>query len=259
MRTVRHLGAAVAIALTFLAVTTPAAAEESSPRPSQSEARAEPNSDATDANEDLFAQIQLGAVEAMMEGDWPTAEQRARAALAIDGGPRASQARLVLIRALEQRGAVVEALSELDVLLGLKLLPQHRSKGEEIKQRLTARAPQPTLEESATTGPVGPVSAKTRKATGIGLVAAGAAPLVVGTMFVSWDIGFAAQDVESGTWALIGTPLLVTGIAAEIIGVALLVPKKTKPAAVSLVPTFGVAPETGASSVRFSAGMVGRW
>ncbi len=206
----------------------------------------------------LAAQMQVSAIEAMTAGDWEAAEERARAALSLDPGVRMSQARLVLIRALEQRGAVKEALAELDTLLAMDLLPQHRQKGEEVQQRLKAR------------GPAGPaplpapaaLDPKTRKWLGVGLAAGGAVPIGLGITFVGFDAHFASQDIESGGWAILGASLLGTGIALEVVGIHLITSSPegsggTAATRLRWTPTAGLAPTR--DRVTFHMGVVGRW
>ncbi|MCO4773412.1 MAG: hypothetical protein KDA24_25490 [Deltaproteobacteria bacterium] len=274
--------ATVLAASVLVVVPAPAAAQD---EPAASPA-------ALSASEEAVSALQLAAVEAMMAGDWATAEDTARRALELNGGPRAAQARLVLVLALEERGAIDEALSQLDTLLELELLPRHREKAEEMWTRLLARSQREQAEkaekaekavetEEVQAGTnldelelglveeekVTPASARTstaaghRRAPAIGLVAAGAAPLVVGGMFIGWDIDFAERGIESGTWALIGAPLLLTGIAAEVIGLALLAPKKRKVAQRPLVVPLVIAgPAVGnPNALEAGAGVIVQW
>jgi tetratricopeptide (TPR) repeat protein len=241
------------VAATLLALPSLAWADGEEPA-----AAGEPANAAAAENQQLAADLQLAAIEAMMAGDWPTAEQRARAALALDAGPRSAQARIIVARALEQRGAVREALDELEVLLAQDLLPQHRAKAEEIQQRLTARSPRGP-QPPASTPPLSPAA---RRGIGIGALAGGAAPLVIGGMMVGWDIDFASRGIESGTWAAIGAPLLITGIAAEVIGVALVAaPPKRAASALTIVPIFALRPSgrSGTLYPTLHVGVSGQW
>ena len=91
---------------------------------------------------------------------------------------------------------------------------------------------------------------------GIGLLAGGAAPTIVGLWFIGSDARWAAEGVDSGTWAAIGTPLLVTGLVLEGVGAVLLAtaPKAGKRRArVSAAPTL--APTTNG----FAFGLQGRF
>ncbi len=228
---------ALPILLTVLAVAVP-----------PSTARADEDSDA------LAASLQLSAIEAMTAGDWTAAEERARAALSLDPGVRMAQARLVLARALEQRGAVREALDELDVLLAMELLPQHRQKAEEVQQRLKARTP---------AGPAPPpeLAAKDQRIIGVAFAAGGAVPLGLGITFIGFDVHFASQGIDSGGWAILGASLLGTGVALEVVGIHLLVTAKdpggSTAARLRWMPTAGVVPDRDRTS--FHLGVVGRW
>ena len=190
--------------------------------------------DATQAA--LASELQVSAIQAMTEGDWTAAEERARAAISLDESVRTSQARLVLARALEQRGATAEAIEELDLLLTLDLLPRHREKAEEIRARLVEAGPDSPrgLHTKGTRG-VGPGPAATappglppldlrgRRILAAGLIGGGAVPAGLGITFIGFDASFASRGIESGGWAILGTSLLATGVVMEVIGVHVLV------------------------------------
>ena len=242
-RTPRNIGlpAALALALAGVAFLTPRAASADASDPEQAA---------------LASEMQMAAIEAMTAGDWTAAEERARAALSLDGGVQTAQARLVLALALEQRGDLRDARAELDTLLAMELLPQHRQKAEELKERLAASGP------PAPSAPDG-LTPEAQKILGIGLVAGGAVPLALGVTFIGFDAQFASQGIESGGWAILGTSLLGTGIALEIVGVHLLIDGRKPTSGVAgtalrWIPTVGVSFEgPEAPTLRF--GVVGQW
>ena len=210
-------------------------------------------SDPSPEDEALASQMQLSAIEAMNAGDWAMAEERARAAVGLDGGVRTSQARLVLVRALEERGEVQEALQELELLLEMELLPQHRTKVEEVEQRLRAR--------SGRSSPA-PPPGEARTPLGIALLAGAVGPTALGATFLGFDVHFATQGVESGTWAVLGTACLVAGIALAVGGGHALSGSPENAGAVARsqpmwLPTVGVRAHDEALDLQF--GVVGRW
>jgi hypothetical protein len=202
----------------------------------------------------LASELQVTAIEAMSAGDWTAAEERARAALSLDGSVRTSQARFVLARALEQRAEVREALEQIEILLGMELFPQHRQKAEEIKTRLEARAP---------TGPA-PPTPEQQRIIGFALAAGGAVPLGLGITFIGFDVSFASQGIDSGTWAILGTTLLATGIALEVVGLHLILTAPKDPGDTAMrrldwMPTAGVFFDPRIDETTLQLGVVGRW
>lgn len=210
----------------------------------------------------LAAQFQMSAIEAMTAGDWDAAEDRARAALSVEASVRTSQARLVLARALEQKGDVRGALAELNILLAMELLPQHRQKAEEAQGRLEPRSGPALIPPPEPPPMLTPSPEPDRKALGIALAVGGAAPVGLGITFIGFDAHFASQGIESGGWAILGASLLGAGIALEVIGVHLILTEKEQlggPTASRLrwTPSAGLAVTPEATSLQL--GVFGRW
>lgn len=204
---------------------------------------------------DSAAALQADAIAAALEENWVEAKRLATRALELEASITTAQARLVLARAHEALGDYDAALRQVDNYLALPLLDRDRSRGEEVKERVEARigrrdaeagadrerasadrereraeaerrradqerarAEQERLAARAAT----PQAVRQQRAGGIGLMAGGAAPTIVGIWFVATDAHWAGQGVESGTWAAIGAPVLVTGVVLEAVGAALL-------------------------------------
>jgi|GEM_PF-1654080 len=199
---------------------------------------------------DSAAALQADAIAAAVEERWTEAKELAIRALEKEASVTTAQARLVLARAYEALGELAAADRQIDNYLALPLLDRDRERGVEVKNRLVAalrRVEQPTAPRSAppqqarVPRATGAVSAATRqqRAGGIGLLAGGAAPTIVGIWFVATDVHWAQNGVQSGTWAAIGAPVLITGIVLEAVGAALL----------------ATAPNAGKTRVRVSAGI----
>ncbi len=184
------------------------------------------------------------AVAAAKAGDWLTAKELAETVLTLDDSYATAEARWVLIQALEWEGLYDASLYELQRYAALEGLPEDRlAEAERLRERLERKRDgtwRPGAGRGAQLGP------------GIALIAGGAVPLIVGLSFVGNDIHHASVGVESGTWAAIGTPLLITGLALDITGIVLLArPTRAAPSASAarrrappaLGVTFGRTPE----------------
>ena len=154
------------------------------------------------------------AVAAAKAGEWLTAKELAETVLTLDDSFATAEARWVLIQALEWEGLYDASLYELSRYAALEGLPEERQgEAERLQARLVSKRD----------GTWRPGRARAaRLAPGIAMVAGGAVPLIVGLSFVGNDIHYASIGVESGTWAAIGTPLLITGLALDITGIILL-------------------------------------
>ncbi len=203
---------------------------------------------------DSAAALQADAIAAALEGRWAEAKDLAIRALEREASITTAQARLVLARAHEALGELDAAERQVDNYLALPLLERDREKGVETKERIaracaardtppsTARTT-PTPTPRATARPGLDAAARQRRAGGIGLLAGGAAPTIVGIWFVATDAHWAESGVASGTWAAIGAPTLVTGLALEVVGAVLLATKpEAKRRAVSVTPSVAPGP-----------------
>jgi len=179
------------------------------------------------------------AIDAAEAGDWAEARRLAEIVLALDDSYATAPARSVLVQALENEGSLRSALYEARRYLELELKPDRRETGERIERRLTR------LVEGGGTA----VPTRSAKGPGIGLLIGGAAPIVAGGWFLGTDIQYAAQGTDSGTWAAIGTPMLITGAALEVVGAVLIgqAGKESKAAAgaIAPVPTASYDPASG--------------
>lgn len=162
--------------------------------------------------------LQKQAMQAAREGDWKLARKLAEEVLILDVSFATAPSRLVLARALQVDenfdGALYE-LRQLERLEGvdsrvLEDVASLRTEIEVAKARAEWEASRPARDEPSDRG------------VGIGLLAGGAAPVVLGGFFLGNDINHAAQGEESGTWAVIGAPVLATGVILEVVGAALL-------------------------------------
>jgi len=184
---------------------------------------------------DSAAALQADAIAAAVEENWEEAKRLATRALEMEASITTAQARLVLARAHEALGDYDAALRQVDNYLALPLLDRDRARGEEVRERVQARIGRRDAEAGETREPgtaqrdrdraaraAIPAPVRQQRAGGIGLMAGGAAPTVVGIWFVATDAHWASQGVDSGTWAAIGAPVLVTGVVLEAIGGVLL-------------------------------------
>ena len=159
--------------------------------------------------------LQKQAINAAREGNWKLARGLAEEVLTLDVSYATAPSRLVLARALQQDENYEGALYELRQLGRLEGVPDKLV--EEIALlRAETEAQLARAERLASRPPPPP-----ERAIGIGLLAGGAAPVLVGGVFVGNDMHHAAQDKESGTWAVIGAPLLATGLILEVVGAVL--------------------------------------
>ena len=79
------------------------------------------------------------------------------------------------------------------------------------------------------------------------MLAGGAAPTIIGLWFVGTDLNYASRGIESGSWAAIGTPLLITGLTLEAVGGVILAVSSTRspraPRSAQLQIGGGLAPD----------------
>ena len=196
------------------------------------------------------------AVAAARAGEWLRAKELAETVLTLDDSFATAEARWVLIQALEWESLYDAALYELSQYSALEGLPDGRlAEAGKLKTRLEGKRDGTWIPD--------PVRRRARHlAPGLALVIGGAVPLVVGASFVGNDIHWASQDVQSGTWAAIGTPLLLTGLALDITGIILLVrPPRSGPKAASAhrrpAPKLGLA--VGRTHDGWQLAVSGRW
>ncbi|MCO4773767.1 MAG: hypothetical protein KDA24_27290 [Deltaproteobacteria bacterium] len=184
---------------------------------------------------DSAASLQADAIAAAVDGRWDEAKSLAIRALEQEASITTAQARLVLARAHEALGELDAAQRQVDNYLALPLLDGDRKRGDEVSDRIRAsiarrdRAerppgdePEPIRAERPPPQRRFPLEVRQQRAGGIGLLAGGAAPTVVGIWFVATDVKWQQAGVESGTWAAIGAPVLITGLALEALGAVLL-------------------------------------
>jgi hypothetical protein len=96
-----------------------------------------------------------------------------------------------------------------------------------------------------------------QRGAGLALVVGGIAPLLLGGWFIGTDASYASQGVDSGTWAAMGTPMMVGGAVLEIAGIAAIATAGQgagRPrVAARLVPALAPSPDG------LRAGIVGRF
>jgi hypothetical protein len=197
--------------------------------------------------------LQKQAIKAAREGNWKVARQLAEEVLTLDVSFATAPSRLVLARALQQEenyaGALYE-IRQLERLEGVvdRLLDEVASLRAEIEsikakeERQASRAASPSVAPD--------------RNVGIGLVAGGIAPVFLGGLFIGNDIHYASQDQESGTWAVMGAPILATGVILEVVGAALIA-RGGKSARTAKVQFDGVA--FGADRDQVWVGVTGRF
>lgn len=196
------------------------------------------------------------AVAAAKAGEWLRAKELAETVLTLDDSFATAEARWVLIQALEWESLYDAALYELSQYQALDGLPEERlAEAGRLKTRLESKRdgtwiPEPMRRRGRHLGP------------GIALVVGGAVPLVLGLSFVATDIHWASQDVESGTWAAIGTPLMITGLALDITGIILLArAPRFRPSGVASrqrpAPSLGLS--VGRTDEGWRLAVSGRW
>lgn len=222
---------------------------------------------------DNAAALQSDAIAAAIEGRWDDAKALAEQALMQEASITTAQARLVLARAHEALGDLEAAKRQVENFLALPLLERDRARGKEVKARiesalakggsagsddrqLAAPQEQRRENEAATPRSTAPLAVRQQRAGGISLLAGGAAPTIVGLWFIGSDARWAAEDVDSGTWAAIGTPLLVTGLVLEGVGALLLA---TAPKAGTRRARVSAAPTLAPTANGFAFGLQGRF
>jgi hypothetical protein len=209
--------------------------------------------DRLDRADELTAQ----AMAAADAGDWVTAKQLAETVLTLDDSFATAQVRLVVVRALEREGLYDAALYEVRQYLALEIDDAQRVEGQEFERRIEAK------QAGTWRAPRRPGALRSQ-APGIAMVIGGAVPIVVGASFVGNDIHWQSQGVQSGTWAAIGTPLIVVGATLDIIGAILIArPPKPRPSGSATLqgrprPSLGLSVgRTADDGWRFT--LVGRW
>ncbi len=172
--------------------------------------------------------LQKQALKAAREKNWTLARSLAEEVLTLDVSFATAPSRLVLARALQQEENYPGALYE------LRQLEQLDGVADKIVEEVAElRAETEALQARAERLAARPEGGDDRNA-GIGLLVGGAAPLVLGGLFVGTDINHAAQQEESGTWAVIGGPILATGVILEVVGAGLLARSRRSARAASL-------------------------
>ncbi len=161
--------------------------------------------------------LQKQALKAAREGNWKVARQLAEEVLILDVSFATAPSRIVLARALQKEDNYAGALYELRQLERLdgvedRFLEDGAALRAEVESQ-QARAQRQAERKAAPAVP--------ERSVGIGLIAGGVAPVVVGGLFVGSDVHYASQGTESGTWAVMGAPILATGIVLEVVGAAL--------------------------------------
>ena len=210
--------------------------------------------DAVETLADDAATLQAQAIAAAVDERWDIARQKALAALTLDTTVGTAQSRLVLARALEALGDPDAALREVDNYLGLPLLTRDVARGQEIRERIVdqlrardraAAHARETQQRQRSRSRLAP-GVRQQRGGAIGLLAGGAVPTVMGIWFVGTDLNYATRGIDSGTWAAIGAPLLITGLAMEAIGGVILATSSRRPARSARLQLHGgVAPGVG--------------
>ena len=158
---------------------------------------------------------------ALDEGDWQRARELAETVLTLDTSQATAPVRLILAWVLEHEGQYDAALYELRQYLALELPEAGIEKGRRLEVRLRSRLG--ARSRSRTGGGDILLRARRDRAAAVSLLVAGVAPIVVGVGFVINDVRWARLGVDSGSWAAIGTPLALGGIALDLAGLVLLV------------------------------------
>lgn len=160
--------------------------------------------------------LQKQALRAAREGNWKLARGLAEEVLTLDVSYATAPSRLVLARALQQEENYEGALYELRQLERLEGVPDKLV--EEIADLRTETEARMARAERLAARP----APSPNRDVGIAFLAGGAAPVVLGGVFVGNDLHHAVEAEESGTWAVIGAPLLATGAILEVLGAVLL-------------------------------------
>lgn len=154
------------------------------------------------------------AVAAADAGNWEEARRLAEEVMFLDDSYATAPARVVLVRALENEEAYDSALYELKQYLELPLTDEERASAERLGARLEAR------KAGTYRRPRRPLDRNGR--IGLGLVLGGAVPAILGGSLLANDLHWASIGVQSGTWAAIGTPIMIVGLAIDIVGIVVL-------------------------------------
>jgi hypothetical protein len=170
---------------------------------------------------DRVNELQQEARAAARAEDWVRARELAEVVLTLDDSVDTAESRLILVRALEQEDQFGAALYELRQFLELPLSSSLARRGERLRQRILRveganragmvdfRAGKPAVKRSGVAGAVG-------------VLLGGITMTVTGTYFIGVDLHWKSQDVRSGTWAALGTSLLLGGLSLDITGIVLL-------------------------------------
>jgi hypothetical protein len=166
--------------------------------------------------------LQRQALAAARGEDWDLARELAEVVLTLDDSAYTSDSRLILVQALEQERHFSAALYELKQYLDLPLLPRNLRRGQRLRQRLE-RLHDAELEGGLAAGiGAGGSLGRPRVASAVGILLGGIALSVTGGYFIGVDINWHSRGVPSGTWAVLGTPMLIGGISLDIAGLVLL-------------------------------------
>ena len=163
-------------------------------------------------------ELQRSALAAARAAEWQRARELAEVVLTLDDSVFTADCRLILVKALEQERQLNAALYELGQFLVLPLSPTQARRGQRLKRRLERTR---DLGESRSVPGLNG-SARPQLASGVGTLLGGVVLSVTGGYFIGVDIYWNSLDVPSGTWAAIGTPLLVGGLVLDVAGVLLL-------------------------------------
>lgn len=205
-------------------------------------------------------ELQRQALAAARAADWDRARELAEVVLTLDDSEYTADSRLVLVEALEREGQFGAALYELKQYLALFLSPRDLRRGERIQKRLVAKreaelAGQRLPERRAV------MLGQQKVASAVGVLLGGVALSVTGSYFIGVDLRWQALGVESGTWAAIGTPLLVFGVSLDVIGLVLLRKARSTGASLADRRRFERRPRLSISwrSEQFGFSLAGAW
>ncbi|MEE2828055.1 MAG: hypothetical protein VX498_02610, partial [Myxococcota bacterium] len=164
---------------------------------------------------DRVTLLQEQAVAAVKARDWERAREFAEIVLTLDDSEFTAPSRLVLIRALEGEGNYAAALYELGQYTSLSISPSAARRAERIELRLQKlKSGERQVSQLRSRAPLG-VKGSTQRPAAVAMLLGGLAATVTGSYFIGTDIFWSGQDVTSGTWAVIGTPLLVVGVGLD--------------------------------------------
>jgi len=163
-------------------------------------------------------ELQREALAAARGQDWDRARELAEVVLTLDDSEYTADSRLILVQALENERHFGAALYELRQYLDLSLSPRNLRRGEQIRKRLDSLR---SAELSAPSGS-GRSQRQARLASAVGVLLGGIALSVTGSYLIGVDVNWKVQGVPSGSWAAIGTPMLLGGVSLDIVGLVLL-------------------------------------